>query len=165
MRPNFESLEKNMSDAAVSLGHPVADSRPFVSAPASGKRLGLGATLVWGAAGIAGLMTFWITGRLPMRWMQLDSYPALVLLSFGHIAAVAVVAAALWSHALPLRDYLALPALRWRDVRRGALFGVLGYLVLFVTYPLILLIQSALGGGPSVPVSCCRASTGRAWRC
>ena len=96
-------------------------------------------------------MVFWITGQLPMPWMQLGSYPVLVVISFGHVATVAVVVAALWFHGLPLRGTLALPALRWRDVRCGALFGVLGYLVLFFVYALVPLIQSALGGGTDVP--------------
>jgi membrane protease YdiL (CAAX protease family) len=140
-----------MSDVAVSLTHGVAHSRPLARSVAAGKPLGLGAMLLWSLAGIAALMLFWLTGQLPMAWMQLGSYPVLVLVSFGHVATVAVVVAALRLHGLPLRDTLALPALRWRDISRGALFGVLGYLVLFFVYALIPLVQSALGGGAGVP--------------
>src|SRR5262249_19335911 len=139
-----------MSDAAVSLGHPVAAARPLAGSPASSPRLGLGATLIWGVAGIAAIMIFWLTDHLPLQWMRLSSYPVLVLISFGHVAALASVLAALWFHRLPLREYLALPALRWRHVRRGLLLGVVGYLVLVVSSNLAGLVYSAVSGS-SVP--------------
>jgi len=133
-----------MSYTTLSLIH----SRRFAGTKAPRKPLSLAATLVWGTAGIAALMIFWITGQLP--W-QLGSHPVLVLVSFGHVAALTMVMTALWFHGLPVRDTLALPSLRWRDVSRGALFGVLGYLLLFFVYALIPLIQSALGGSAGVP--------------
>src|SRR5262245_46602998 len=136
-----------MSDVTLPLTH----SRPFVGTTTPRKPLSLGATLIWSTLGIAALMIFWISAQLPLPWMQLGSYPVLVVMSFGHVAAVAVVVTALWFHRLPLRHSLGLPSLRWRDVSRGALFGVVGYLVLFVVYALIPLIQSALGGGAGVP--------------
>jgi membrane protease YdiL (CAAX protease family) len=139
-----------MSDVAVSLAHHAFESRRPVAASTPQKPvglLGLGATLAWGAAGMAALMIFWITGQLPAPWMRLESYPLLVVLSFGHIAVVAVVMAALSGRALPFRDYLALPSLRWRDVKSGAMYGLLAYLALSVIYALIPLVQSAFGGG------------------
>jgi membrane protease YdiL (CAAX protease family) len=98
---------------------------------------------------MAALMIFWLTAQLPpaLHWLSLSSYPGLVLVSFGHIATVAVVTAALWSQRLPFRDTLALPALRWRDVGNGIVYGLLAYLVLCVVNALIPLVQSALGGG------------------
>jgi membrane protease YdiL (CAAX protease family) len=138
-----------MSDTAIALTYGALKSGPAVATTAPGKRLGLAATFIWGAAGIAALMIFWLSAQLPqaLHWLSLSSYPVLVLVSFGHIAAVAVVAAALWSHRLPFRDTLALLALRGRDVGSGIVYGLLALLVLCVVNALIPLVQSALGGG------------------
>jgi membrane protease YdiL (CAAX protease family) len=138
-----------MSDTAVALTYGALKSEPRANTAAPGQRLGLWATLIWGAAGIAALMIFWLTAQLPpaLHWLSPSNYPVLVVVSFGHVAVVAVVAAALWSHGLPFRATLALPALRWRDVRSGIGCGLLAFLLLSVIYAVIPLVQSALGGG------------------
>jgi len=147
-----------MSDTAVALTYGALDSDPAVASALPSRRLGLWPTLLWGAVGNAAIMIFWLTAQLPqsLQWLNLANHPVLVVVSFGHVAAVAVVALALWWHRLPFRSTLALSALRWRDVRSGIVFGLLAYLVLCVVYALIPFIQSALGGGvsplPSVPL-------------
>src|SRR5258707_1276221 len=100
LRPRALPFGRNtMSDTALALTYGALKSAPEMDAAAPGRRLGLAATFIWGAAGIAALMIFWLTAQLPeaLHWLRLSSYPVLVVLSFGHLATVAVVAAALWS--------------------------------------------------------------------
>jgi membrane protease YdiL (CAAX protease family) len=98
-------------------------------------------------------MTTWLMGVIPraLGGTPVALPPVLDLLPIGHMAVVAVVAAALWACRRSFRGYLALEPLRWRDVGRGIGYGLLGYVIMGVVAVLVALLVSKLGVAGSPP--------------
>jgi membrane protease YdiL (CAAX protease family) len=136
-----------MSDISASPGYRASEP----SSPAKSAALGLRSTLVWGALGFVAVMSTWLMGAIPraLGRAPIGLPPAVDLLPIGHMAAVAVVAAALWACGRSFRGYLALRPLRWRDVGRGIGYGLLGCVVMGVVAYLVGLLMWALGVGGS----------------
>jgi membrane protease YdiL (CAAX protease family) len=72
-----------------------------------------------------------------------------VISPIGHIAAGAVVMAAVWHHRRSLREYLAMSPIGWGGLGRGIGYGLLGYVILTMAFLVIALVQMALGAAPS----------------
>jgi len=137
-----------MSDISIPVQFPAAG----IAAPATTgtlaprKPIAMPSILAWGALGLFAIMSVWIADQLPALWGAQSNLPQLILiLPIGHLAMLGVVVAALRSHGLSLRDYLALTPLRARDVGRGVLWGILGYVLLGISLVIAALILHALG--------------------
>jgi membrane protease YdiL (CAAX protease family) len=111
--------------------------------------LGLLATLGWGAAAYGALWSpVLIDAMLSAVWGPGVGLPA-VISPIGHIAAGAVVMAAVWHHRRSLREYLAMSPLGWGDVARGLGYGILGFIGLGMMFMLITIVQMAFGVEPA----------------
>jgi membrane protease YdiL (CAAX protease family) len=141
-QPFNRDRRNTMSDISHPLAHRTSEPLSPAQSAALAQPLGLWATLGWGAAGIAALMITLLAGRL----LDVLGHPGVQLpwllqfLPTGHIAAVAVVGAAVWLSGRRFGEYLALIPLRWRDVGRGIGYGLLGYVGLFIIYALYPLV-------------------------
>jgi membrane protease YdiL (CAAX protease family) len=135
-----------MSDISLPATFPASQTLPSAAITVP-RKFGTGAIIVWGAAGVAALFAYLALAILAYAaWgIRLDTNPVIYVLPLGHMAAAAVVVAALRSRGLPFRNYLALVPMRWRDVGRGVGYGVVGYLLLVVGFMVASLVQTALG--------------------
>jgi membrane protease YdiL (CAAX protease family) len=107
--------------------------------------LGLWATIAWGAAGIGALYLTWL---IPIVLNAVTgapvAMPALFLhLPVDHIAVAAVVMAALWFNRRPLRQYLAMSALRLGGVGRSIGIGLAAYVGFVILIGVLEVLRSS----------------------
>jgi membrane protease YdiL (CAAX protease family) len=123
-----------MSDISIPLSPRAMDSQLDTQLPATIDRtttpdapLGLWATLAWGAAGIGALYLTWM---IPIVLSAIAGSPVAMpalYLPIDHMVVAFVVVAALWFNRRPLRQYLAISALRLGGVARSIGIGLAAY--------------------------------------
>jgi membrane protease YdiL (CAAX protease family) len=105
--------------------------------------LGLWATIGWGAAGIGAL---YLTYLLPIMLSAITgsrvAMPTLYL-PVDHMMVAAVVMAALWFNRRPLRQYLAISALRLGGVGRSIGIGLAAYVVFVILLGVLEVLRSS----------------------
>jgi len=128
-----------MSDISIPLSSRAIDAQLDAQLPvivdrtaAADTPLGLWATLAWGAAGIGALYLTWL---IPIVLSAIAGSPVtmpVLYLPVDHMAVAAIVMAALWFNRRPLRQSLAISALRLGGVARSVGIGLAAFVV-FVT--------------------------------
>jgi membrane protease YdiL (CAAX protease family) len=145
-----------MSDISIPVQFPASAISTSATAGtlAAGKPIAVPSILAWGALGLFAVMSVWIADQLPTLWGERSHLPQLMLiLPIGHLAMLGVVVAALRSHGWSLRDYFALTPLRGRDIGRGVLLGLLGYVLLGTSLVVAALILQAMGYPLTAPAA------------
>src|SRR5215475_5131251 len=105
--------------------------------------LGLWATIAWGAAGIGAL---YLTYLLPIVLSAIAGSPVAMptlYLPVDHMMVAAVVMAALWFNRRPLRQYLAMSALRLGGVGRSIGIGLVAYVVFVILLGVLEVLRSS----------------------
>jgi hypothetical protein len=148
-----------MSDISIPLSSRAMDGQLDGQLPVTVDRaaapdtpLGLWATVAWGAAGIGALYLTWL---VPIVLSAIAGSPVAMPALFQHLPVdhmmvAAVVVAALWFNRRPLRQYLAMSALRLGSVGRSIGIGLAAYVVFVILLGGLEMLHSG-GAGQSVP--------------
>jgi membrane protease YdiL (CAAX protease family) len=140
-----------MSDMSVAVASRIAAPLSLAKTGTLSQRspLGLWPTLIWGTAGIAALLSVWLTNQaLDALWnLRLPRLAHFLLLD--QIAVITVVVVAVWISGRSFREYLALVPLRCRDVGRGVGCGILAFIGGVAIVILTRLLLMALGEAAS----------------